>query len=76
MMIPVVFKDGEKTAVLSTELDGLIEKGLIRKFFRTDGWVIIGQGRIRSNQQPIICIPERRAELPPHYLKEMGQLSV
>lgn len=59
MGIPVIFANGEEKSVPSYMLDYLIREKKIVAFFRSSGWVQIGQDPIRKSQQPLTRSGER-----------------
>jgi hypothetical protein len=65
MIIQVKYSDGTVDRVQSMLLDTLILGGVITKFRRTNGWVIIGQDQIRNHRGDKNCVnEERRTDLP------------
>ncbi|MCK4501895.1 MAG: hypothetical protein KAU22_02605 [Desulfuromonadales bacterium] len=52
MQIPVAFKNGKERSVSKGELQFLIETEQIMFFKRSDGWVVIGRDKLRSQRAP------------------------
>ena len=52
MQIPVAFKNGKERSVSKDELEFLMETEQIMFFKRSDGWVVIGRDKLRSQSTP------------------------
>jgi hypothetical protein len=52
MLIPVVLSDGQEECVSKDELQFLMDIQQVRLFKRSDGWVIVGQDKMRSEAAP------------------------
>jgi hypothetical protein len=48
MSITVMYTNGKAGIVESYQLDDLIASGKIKKFRRSDGWVVVGKDPIRK----------------------------
>jgi len=48
VLIRVLYKDNKYDYVPDSRLEELIESGRIKQFFRTDGWVTVGEDPIRG----------------------------
>lgn len=64
MIIPVKYSDGTMDRVQSMLLDTLILSGVITRFKRANGWVVIGEDPIRKRGKQPKVIEERRSDLP------------
>jgi len=58
--ILVVYGNGVHGNVKDTLLDELIEKGEIKKFYRSDGWVTIGSDSVRTRRNHYNGLEKRR----------------
>jgi hypothetical protein len=63
MIIRVIYRNGQVGTVLPDDLDMLIAKGEIHSFKRSNGWVEVSQGPLRSGPARYIALPERRADV-------------
>lgn len=63
MIIPVKYSDGTVDRVQSMLLDTLILSGVITKFKRSSGWVIIGEDPIRKRGKQENVSENRRSDL-------------
>jgi hypothetical protein len=63
MLINVVYQNGKYGAVEDSELGDLINSKKIKKFFRSDGWCVIGVDPVRQNSRTDYHGPERRRKL-------------
>lgn len=63
MIIPVKYSDGTMDRVQSMLLDTLILSGVITKFKRAGGWVVIGQDPIRKYGKKEDVSEERRSKM-------------
>lgn len=52
MQIPVAFKNGKERSVSKDELQFLMDTEQIMFFKRSDGWVVIGRDKLRSQKVP------------------------
>jgi hypothetical protein len=52
MLIPVVLSDGQEDLVSKDELQFLMDIQQIVQFKRSDGWVVVGQDKMRSVSVP------------------------
>jgi hypothetical protein len=57
----VDYGDGVLGIVQGSLLDELIEKGEIKKFYRSDGWVTIGTDSLRTRKDHYNGIEKRRS---------------
>ena len=56
MVIRARLTDGKEVEVLSYALDYLIATKMITAFLRSDGWVTIGEDKIRKKQVGNVCL--------------------
>lgn len=63
MIIPVKYSDGTMDRVQSMLLDTLILSGVITKFKRSSGWVVVGEDPIRKSGNPNKRGDDRRSDL-------------
>ena len=59
MQIKVMYTNGKTGIVESYQLDELIASGKIKKFRRSEGWVIVGKDRIR-HAEDLDTTPKRK----------------
>ena len=52
MLIPVVLKDGHEELVNNDELQFLLLTEKIMFFKRSDGWVVLGRDKMRTQRAP------------------------
>ena len=57
----VDYGDGVLGNVKDTVLDELIERGEIKKFYRSDGWVTIGSDSIRTRKDHYDGLEKRKS---------------
>ena len=61
MLIPVIYLNGKQDMVKDYLLNKLIEQRSITRFKRSEGWIELATGRIRSREPlPGFAGPERR----------------
>ena len=60
MLIPVVLKDGQEELVSKDELQLLISKKQLLFFKRSDGWVVLGRDKMRSQKVPYNGVERRQ----------------
>jgi NDP-sugar pyrophosphorylase family protein len=58
--ILVLYGNGVYGNVKDTLIDELIEKGEIKKFYRSDGWVTIGTNSIRTRRNHYNGLEKRK----------------
>ena len=52
MLIPIVLSDGQEELVSKEELQFLLDIHQVVKFKRANGWVYVGQDKMRSGKTP------------------------
>lgn len=52
MFIPVVLSDGQEDSVSKDELQFLMDVHQVLQFKRSDGWVVVGQDKMRDKSAP------------------------
>ena len=52
MLVPVVLKDGQEELVSKDELQSLMFNKKIMFFKRSDGWVVLGRDKMRTQRIP------------------------
>jgi hypothetical protein len=52
VLIPVVLKDGQEELVNNEELQFLLLTEKILHFRRSDGWVVVGRDKMRTQKAP------------------------
>ena len=51
MSIKVMYTNGKTGTVENYKLDDLIASGKIKKFLRSDGWVVVGKDPVRKTDE-------------------------
>lgn len=69
MYIPVILKNGKEQTVEKDQFQYLLYSDQICSFKRTNGWVVIGQDRLRGRQTPYKGKERRNKEV---YSKNIG----
>lgn len=52
MLIPIVLSGGQEDLVSKEELQFLLDVHQVEMFRRSDGWVLVGQDRMRHEKAP------------------------
>ena len=61
MSITVMYTNGKTGIVENYQLDDLIASGKIKKFRRSDGWVVVGKDPIRKTDEVEIKPKKRQS---------------
>jgi hypothetical protein len=67
MLIRIVYRNGRYDEIKPFLLDRLIESGKVKKFFRSDGWVVVGRDPLRGRDEHFEG-PEKRQKTPIYHL--------
>jgi len=60
MLIRVKYQDETEGEIEAYQLDDFIRSNKIKKFFRSDKWVVIGKDPIRAAREDHLELPERQ----------------
>jgi hypothetical protein len=60
MLIKVQYQDETEGEIEAYQLDDLIRANKIKKFFRSDKWVVIGKDPIRAAREDYPELPDRQ----------------
>lgn len=63
MLVPVVLKGGKEELVNKDELQFLLTTQHVLFFKRSDGWVVLGRDRMRSQRVPYQGVERRQHEV-------------